>query len=326
MTVGYETAFGIGLIASVSSCLAIVGGLVLSLSANVAKEGSTWRTPALFHIGRLAGFFVLGGVIGLIGESFHLGTTAQAVLNSFVALVMLVLGVNLLDLFPSSNKFQLRMPESFRSRVTGWGTRDHALAPLLFGVGTFFLPCGFTQSMQLAALSSGSFMQGALIMSAFALGTFPTLALLSFGALTAAEHPWRRTFFRVAGVGVIALALFNIWNVLTVTGIISPRIEWRSNVAPQAVMVEGKQVIDITAKAGFSPREVVAKAGVPTILRIATQETYDCSSSIVIPKLSYQKFLQPSGTEDIEISAEQATGTLQGTCSMGMYGFQIKFQ
>lgn len=52
MTVGYETAFGIGFVASISSCLAIVGGLVLSLSASSAREGGTWRTPALFHIGR----------------------------------------------------------------------------------------------------------------------------------------------------------------------------------------------------------------------------------------------------------------------------------
>ncbi len=29
--------------------------------------------------------------------------------------------------------------------------------PIIVGVGTFFLPCGFTQSMQIAALSSGSF-------------------------------------------------------------------------------------------------------------------------------------------------------------------------
>jgi len=71
---------------------------------------------------------------------------------------------------------------------------------------------------------------------------------------------------------------------------------------------------------------VVAKAGIPTMLRINTNGTFDCSASVVIPKLSYQKFLQPSGTEDIEITAEKAQGTLQGLCSMGMYNFQIKFQ
>jgi plastocyanin domain-containing protein len=95
---------------------------------------------------------------------------------------------------------------------------------------------------------------------------------------------------------------------------------------PTATIVDGKQIIDISAKGGYSPRVVVAKAGVPTVLRVTTNGTFDCSASVVIPKLSYQKFLQPSGTEDIAISAEQAQGTLQGLCAMGMYNFQIKFQ
>lgn len=96
--------------------------------------------------------------------------------------------------------------------------------------------------------------------------------------------------------------------------------------APTATIVDGKQFVDITAKGGYSPRVVIAKAGIPTTIRVTTNGTFDCSASVVIPKLSYQKFLQPSGTEDIEIPAEQATGTVQGLCAMGMYNFQIKFQ
>lgn len=93
-----------------------------------------------------------------------------------------------------------------------------------------------------------------------------------------------------------------------------------------ATVIDGKQIIDISAKGGYSPRVVIAKAGVPTVLRVTTNGTFDCSASVVIPKLSYQKFLPPSETEEIPIAAEQATGTLQGLCSMGMYNFQIKFQ
>jgi len=95
---------------------------------------------------------------------------------------------------------------------------------------------------------------------------------------------------------------------------------------PTALIIDGTQVIDISAKGGYSPRKVIARAGVPTILRVSTKGTFDCSASIIIPKLSYQKFLQPSGTEDIVIPAEKAQGTLQGLCSMGMYNFQIIFQ
>ena len=91
-------------------------------------------------------------------------------------------------------------------------------------------------------------------------------------------------------------------------------------------VIGGKQIIDITAKGGYSPRVILAQAGMPTVLRVATRGTFDCSASLVIPKLSYQKFLSPTGTEEIAISPEQAQGTMQGLCSMGMYNFQIKFQ
>src|SRR3989344_7407585 len=77
-------------------------------------------------------------------------------------------------------------------------------------------------------------------------------------------------------------------------------------------IVGGKQIIDITAKGGYSPRVVLARAGMPTTLRVKPNGTLDCSASLVIPKLSYQKFLQPSGTEEIAVSPEQAQGTMQG--------------
>lgn len=96
--------------------------------------------------------------------------------------------------------------------------------------------------------------------------------------------------------------------------------------ATVATIVDGKQLIDISAKGGYSPRVVTAKAGIPTVLRVKTNGTFDCSASLVIPKLSYQKFLQPTGTDEIAISAEQAQGTLNGVCGMGMYGFRINFE
>ncbi len=220
--VSYGTAFLIGLIASVSSCLAVVGGLVLSLSASSAREGGTWRTQALFHAGRLGGFFFLGGLVGLLGNSLHLGLTANIVLSVLVALVMLVLGVNLLDVFSFAKRFQLALPARFSRHIARGAKHDHYLAPIVVGVGTFFLPCGFTQSMQIYALSTGSFSQGALTMIAFALGTLPMLALLSFGSLNIAHKPWKGIFFKTAGIIVIALALVNGANALATAGVIDP--------------------------------------------------------------------------------------------------------
>ena len=96
--------------------------------------------------------------------------------------------------------------------------------------------------------------------------------------------------------------------------------------AQATIDASGQQLVDITARGGYSPRLVTAKAGVPTILRVRTADTYDCSVSLAIPKLNYRKFLSASGTEEIVIPADKATGTLNGLCGMGMYSFKIVFQ
>ena len=90
-------------------------------------------------------------------------------------------------------------------------------------------------------------------------------------------------------------------------------------------VVNGIQVIDLLAKNGYSPNLIAAKAGMPTTLRVKTDGTYDCSASLTVPQLGYRKFLQPTGSEDIAISAEQAHGTLSGVCAMGMKSFKVQF-
>ena len=87
----------------------------------------------------------------------------------------------------------------------------------------------------------------------------------------------------------------------------------------------GVQVVTIGAKGGYQPRVSLAKAGIPTVIRFKTNGTFDCSSSIRIPSLGITKILPQSGSTDISIGTQQIS-TLQGTCGMGMYPFEIDFK
>ncbi len=220
--VSYATAFIVGMIASVSTCMAIVGGLVLSVSANFAKEGYKVGPQMLFHAGRLVSFFFLGGVIGILGAGFDLGAGGTFILGIIVSLVLLILGINLLDIFPWFKKLQPSLPAFMGKHVQGVKNLNHTLMPLLLGVATFFLPCGFTQSMQLYALSSGSFWTGAMTMLVFALGTLPVLALLSFSSLSIHTKAGSGIFFKTAGLVVLFFGIFNLINSLVAYGIIAP--------------------------------------------------------------------------------------------------------
>ncbi len=87
----------------------------------------------------------------------------------------------------------------------------------------------------------------------------------------------------------------------------------------------GVQYITIDARAGYSPRISTAKAGIPTKLIVKTDGTYDCSASLVIPSIGYQKILSQTGNEVIDLGTPEAGQPLQGLCSMGMYSFKINF-
>ena len=95
--------------------------------------------------------------------------------------------------------------------------------------------------------------------------------------------------------------------------------------ANNVTVVDGKQIIEIKAKGGFDPSKSVAKAGIPTVLRFETSGTFDCSSSVRIPNLGIGRNLPSSGSTDIDIGIQQAS-SVQGTCGMGMYPFEIDFK
>ena len=130
-----------------------------------------------------------------------------------------------------------------------------------------------------------------------------------------------RGFILVFGVGMgAALIMAVLWFAVP-----DNNVEVATAGDAVTVLEDGSQLITIMARGGYSPRQVTAKAGVETTLRMKTNGTYDCSSSLVIPSLNYETFLPPTGERDIQISASKANGTLDGLCSMGMYSFRISF-
>ena len=91
-------------------------------------------------------------------------------------------------------------------------------------------------------------------------------------------------------------------------------------------MVDGKQIVEIGVKAGYSPKLTAAKGDMPTVLRMKTNGTFDCSSGVTIPSLGLRKILPSDGVTDIEIPAQKTGSTLKGLCVMGMYNFEVQFK
>lgn len=86
---------------------------------------------------------------------------------------------------------------------------------------------------------------------------------------------------------------------------------------------DGVQYVTITAKAGYAPQVSQIKGGISTKLVVKTDGTYDCSASLVIRSIGFQKLLQPTGEEIIDLGVPKSGQEVLGVCGMGMYNFQI---
>ena len=95
--------------------------------------------------------------------------------------------------------------------------------------------------------------------------------------------------------------------------------------ANNVTIIEGTQIVEVSVQGGYRPKKSVAKAGVPTVLRFSTRNTYECSGAVRIPSMGFSTNLPPTGKTDVELGTPQA-GVLRGLCVMGMYTFEIEFK
>ncbi len=98
-----------------------------------------------------------------------------------------------------------------------------------------------------------------------------------------------------------------------------------TSASSNVVMIDGKQQIIITAGQWYSPKMTVAKAGIPAEIKIQGKNAYGCESAVRIPMLNYSKNLDSKGFDIVQVPEQKAWDIINGTCSMGMYSFQIKF-
>jgi sulfite exporter TauE/SafE len=288
-----------------------------------ATTSQKFRPHLFFNLGRLVSFAALGGVIGSVGAFARPSGGFLGGLIIAAGIVMFLLGIKLLEVFPRVSG--LTLPSSIaRLLHIDRDTREYSnVGAMLTGAITFFIPCGFTQAMQLYAVSTGSFVQGCIVMTLFALGTMP--GLLGVGALSSAVRgSAARLFFKGAGIIVIILGLWNISNGWNLTGIVLSRptpsgiVQQPGAIATLAVLNGGKQYMSMDQWAGgYNPNRFTVKKGVPVVWTITSTDSYTCASTIAIPSLGIAQSLNP-GVNTLEFTPTQ-TGFIKFSCSMGMY-------
>ena len=167
-----------------------MGALSLSLPADVRENRvRIGLFVAAYNIGRLSSYMIAGALAGAFGVEIleWLGLnddSAHAILRMFSVAFVVLIGLYLGGWFPQLIKVEkLGQPvwkiiEPVARRLMPIKTPYQAL---MYGMLWGWLPCGLVYVILLMTVTSGSAVQGALMMGAFGLGTMP--AMLSAGIM-----------------------------------------------------------------------------------------------------------------------------------------------
>lgn len=319
---GYGLLFLIGLLTSVH-CIAMCGGICLSQSIPVrinekqpAVKRSTLRPTFSYNLGRVVSYTVIGGIVGGIGGVLSLSGTLKGAIPIIAGIFMVIMGLNMLNLFPWLRRLQPRLPKSLARLVSA---KQGGSRPMVVGLLNGLMPCGPLQAMQLYALSTGSPWKGAIAMFLFSIGTVPLM--FSFGALSSMlTKQFTHKMLTVSAVLVIFLGVF-MFNTgaslsdITMSGALSG--PGSSQSGQQTEIVDGKQLVttQLTSR-GYEP--IVVQQGIPVKwnLQADTKSLNGCNSAIVIPAYNIQKNLVP-GDNIIEFIPTES-GVVNFSCWMGM--------
>lgn len=314
--------FIIGVIASASSCTAVVGGLVVAVSSAIAKNQKN-LTPKqkikphlLFNLGRILGFLVLGAFIGYMGSVLQLSPGLNGLFVVTVAILMMIIGINLMEVFPSP---VIGMPKWLAHKIHDLAESDDPKAPMLLGAATFFLPCGFTQSMQLFALTLQDPLQSGIVMAVFALGTTPMLLGIA-GATAYTSNNTLKKVTQFAGVIVLILGISNVTNGLTLLGINPSTVFAKDSSATEQeiILVNGSQQIEmnVTSRGRYEPSTLTVQEGIPVDWTINGANFMGCADTLILPTFGVSTTLD-SGKNLVRFTPTK-TGRYTFSCSMGM--------
>ncbi len=321
--------FLFGLVAGVSSCAALIGGLLLSLTKSwnykIGKE-ATWQKKMIphmfFHTGRIISYLVFGLLLGALGKAVLIESSIFYVLvTMIVSVVMGIVGLQMLGV-RWAERLQIRVPKFITKKVIKNNSTDYKKTPFLIGAGTIILPCGFTLIAQTMALTSGSAVRGASILVAFVLGNLlPLLIIGLFGARGLSSPKWGKRVSLGMGTILVIFAVYNLnsqLNVLSIPSLNDVKID-KSELSFVAVDENNVQVVKIIAE-GFSytPQGGTSiKAGIPTRLEVDNRGVLGCGASLSVGGLLKGYTSLKSGKNIIDLGSPKK-GKYKITCSMGM--------
>lgn len=214
-------AAAIGL-ASTLHCLGMCGGIAASLSLMMPEDTRTnpMRLSGYlltFSLGRLLAYTSLGALVGALGAepiSFISGHYGYELIQWIAAATLLTIGATMMGLIRTDSGPVFRLTRPLADHITKISRRinpgSSPIAALGYGGLWGFMPCGMVYGMLPMAMLSGGAVAGAMVMGAFALGTWPSMIGAGAGAARLKRKAWPVWAGRTAGMTLVGLAFLSL--------------------------------------------------------------------------------------------------------------------
>ena len=315
---GYGMLFIIGVLTSIH-CVAMCGGINLSQCMSGSSEGeaknnrlAALRPSFLYNLGRVISYTLVGGIIGGLGSVVSFSGGAKGIVQIISGVFMMIMGLNMLSIFPWLRHFNLSMPKLFLRKAHIYKKSN---SPLYIGLINGLMPCGPLQAMQLYSLSTGSVAKGAFAMFLFSLGTVPLM--FGIGALSSVlSKKFTDKVMAIGAILVVVLGLSMLSSGLSLWGIVIP--EGSKMQGDSVVHIEdGIQIVESVLEPGQYPA-IQVQAGMPVkwIIYAEKGTINGCNNRIFIPEYGIEKKFQV-GENIIEFTPAEE-GTFSYSCWMGM--------
>ncbi|PON16927.1 sulfite exporter TauE/SafE family protein [Candidatus Entotheonella serta] len=221
-SLGFFALLGAGFFTGLSHCVGMCGPLVgaFTLQRRAAKRELS-ASLVIYQMGRLSMYFLLGAVVGSLGEV--LATALQPWQGAFsmaMGGMSMLLGLGLMGVLPLPDWHTALAPARLVSRyIRGLMVSSHPVAPFGLGIANGLLPCGAVYAMTLLAAMSGSPVEGASLMLIFGFGTLP--AMLGVGYSVGLLRLRLQThLFRVAAMVMVVVGVQLVLRGLALNGYI----------------------------------------------------------------------------------------------------------
>ncbi len=133
-SMGYGILFLVGLLTSLH-CIAMCGGINLSQCVSYKIDGGNPGKPSklsrlsqlkpslLYNSGRVVSYTLIGGIAGGLGSGINFSGAARGIVAVISGVFMIIIGLNMLNVFPWLRKFNPRMPKIFGNKISNSNVR-----------------------------------------------------------------------------------------------------------------------------------------------------------------------------------------------------------